>query len=125
MNPVVHFEVTADDLNRARKFYETVFGWQLMDMPGMAYAMASTGPVDKDGRPTESGYINGGITTREVPGEQSIIVMSVADLDAHVKKVEDAGGKIVTPKVQIGDMGLYAKARDTEGNVIGLWEDLK
>jgi len=45
-------------------------------------------------------------------------------VDTYLKKIEKAGGKIVTQKQQVGDMGYYAKVKDTEGNIIGIWQSI-
>ena len=54
-----------------------------------------------------------------------LILVEVASIDEHLKKIEQNGGKIVMPKIAAGDLGLYARVQDTEGNVIGLWEQIK
>lgn len=124
----MHFEIPADDLNRAEKFYKKVFGWgiQKIPMPGASeYSVVKTVETDVNQMPKEVGAINGGIIKREKAGETTIIVIDVENLDEHLKKIESNGGKIVVPKRTIGDMGLYAEVTDTEGNVFGVWQDLK
>jgi uncharacterized protein len=125
MDKVVHFEIPADNLDRAKKFYQTLFGWQVIDIPEMNYTIVHTVPVDEDNMPKESGGINGGLMKRSKPGEQPVIVINVSSVDEYLKKVEKAGGKTVMPKTRIGQMGQYARVTDPEGNVIGLWENLK
>ncbi|MGP0090508.1 MAG: VOC family protein [Xanthobacteraceae bacterium] len=121
MDKVVHFEVPADDLGRAKKFYQSVFGWKIMDVPHMDYAMVETTETVNN-RPKEPGAINGGMFQRNETGRSPVIVIGVASIDATIKKVEGAGGKTVARKVKVGDMGHYARVADSEGNVIGLWE---
>jgi len=75
--------------------------------------------------PTELGAINGGFLKKDPTGEHPVIVIDVPSVDEHIKKIESAGGKVVMPKTQIGDFGLYARVADTEGNVIGIWQLLK
>jgi uncharacterized protein len=125
MDKVVHFEIPADNLDRAKKFYQSLFGWQITDYPQMNYTIVNTVAVDEENMPKEAGAINGGIMKRNKPGEQPVIVINVSSVDEYLKKVEKAGGKTVMPKAQVGDMGLYARVTDTEGNVIGLWEHLR
>lgn len=122
----MHFEIPADDLARADKFYQDVFGWKIMNMPmpGGEYHVATTVEVDEKHMPKEAGAINGGIMKRSKPGEAPVIVVSVENLDEHLKKIESAGGKVVMPKMQVADMGVYARVTDTEGNTIGVWQDL-
>jgi hypothetical protein len=125
MDKVVHFEVPADDIERAKKFYSSVFGWQMQDMPEMEYVIAHTVEVDEKMMPKESGAINGGIMKRSKAIKSPVIAMSVSSIDAYIQKIKNAGGKIVKPKVAIGSMGYYAYESDSEGNAIGLWENAK
>ena len=127
MDKVVHFEIPANDMERAQKFYKSIFGWEInkVPMPGMDYYIVKTVATDEKQMPMEPGAINGGMQKRMVPNESPVLVINVPSLDEYLKKVETAGGKIVMPKMQVGDMGLYARVSDTEGNVIGLWQDLK
>lgn len=63
---------------------------------------------------------------RRQPGYQApVIVINVPSIDEYLRKIEKAGGKVVISKMKVGDIGLYARFQDTEGNVIGLWQDLK
>ena len=126
MDKVVHFEIPADDTKRAKKFYNETFGWQMQDLPEMNYTMLTTVPTDEKHMPREPGAINGGMYKREKHFSKSpVVVIGVSSVDDSVKKVEAAGGKVVKPKMQVADMGLYAQVTDTEGNTIGLWQDLK
>lgn len=124
MNKVVHFEIPYAIQERAKRFYQGVFGWDLQDFPGMEYTVARTVAVDKNQMPLESGAINGGMMKREATAESPILVIDVPSIDDHVQKIEKAGGKLVKAKASIGDMGFYARVADTEGNTIGLWETL-
>jgi len=120
---VVHFEVPADDTARARAFYGSVFEWSLQPMQGYDYTLALTTPVDqKTQMPTEPGAINGGIRQRSAETPTPLIVVNVDSIDESLKKIEAEGGKTVIPRTEMGDMGAYAYFKDTEGNVIGLWE---
>lgn len=123
MDKVVHFEVPADDLERAKNFYQTVFGWQMNSIPGMDYTMVLTAEVDENHMPKEPGAINGGMYKRKEAGEPTTIVVGVSSIDDYLQKVEKAGGKILAPKQTVGDMGFYARVGDTEGNIFGLWEN--
>ncbi|CRK57271.1 Glyoxalase family protein [Alloactinosynnema sp. L-07] len=123
---VVHFEIPFDDGDRARAFYQEVFGWQIQEMPEMNYTMVSTGPSGEQG-PTESGYINGGMMAR-AGGQWSptpVLVVDVASIDDALTEVGKRGGKTVTEKMAVGDMGFAAYFTDPEGNVMGLWETAK
>lgn len=129
MDPVVHFEVPYDDKDRAKKFYSDVFDWKLSDWSdeGMEYIMAHTCEIDEadNNMPTEKARINGGMVERSPAGEQCVIVMNVKDLDASMEKIKNNGGSEVHPKVEIANMGWYARAKDSEGNIIGVWQDIK
>ncbi len=127
MDSVVHFEIPADDVERAQKFYKGLFGWQMqpVPMPKGTYYMVNTTPTDDKQMPTKPGAINGGMMQRQHPGEPVVIVINVADLDASLEKAKAAGASVVMEKMQVMDMGLYARIKDTEGNVIGIWQDLK
>ena len=125
MNKVVHFEIPYDDQQRAQKFYQEVFGWQINKFPNMDYYLVTTTPSDENMRPKEPGAINGGLLKKDPTGEHPVLVIDVPSIDEHIKKIESAGGKVVMPKMEIGDFGLYARVADTEGNVIGIWQLLK
>ena len=129
MDKVVHFEIPADDVKRANKFYSTVFGWDIqkfpMPDPEMEYYGACTVPVDKKMMPKEPGAINGGITKRNQLLKGISIAVKVDSVDQYQKKAVKAGGKVVMPKMDVAGMGFLAYVRDTEGNIIGIWEDVK
>ena len=121
---VMHFEIPFDDGDRARGFYEKVFGWQMMPIPEMDYTMVSTGPSDPETGPTEPGFINGGMFQRsdEFPGKGPGIVIEVASVDEALRAAEEAGGTKVTDRTPVGDMGFTGYFTDTEGNLVGVWE---
>ncbi|GAA2724222.1 VOC family protein [Cellulomonas aerilata] len=119
---VVHFELPYDDGERAQKFYSEAFGWSLMPMPEMEYTVVTTGPVTQDGRPTEPGYVNGGLLPRPAAAPGTVVVVDVDDIDATLVAVERAGGSTVAGRRAVGDMGFTAYVEDSEGNVVGLWQ---
>lgn len=126
MDKVVHFEIPYDNEGRAKKFYESVFGWQTMKMPEMEYSMVTTVPSDPQTmRPKEVGGINGGMMKRDPTSKGPVLVMGVDNIDARLKAIEKAGGKIVMPKFAMGDYGYYARVSDPEGNVVGVWQEKK
>ncbi len=129
MDKVQHFEIPADDMGRAKKFYGNVFGWKTEDypMPGMEYAAVYTCEVDEKTRmPKEVGVVNGGMVKRggAMPLKNPTVAVVVDDLDATIKKIKAEGGSVVMEKMPIGNMGLYAYVKDTEGNLIGVWQNL-
>ena len=122
MDKVVHFEIPFENKQRAMSFYAQSFGWQLQDMPEMNYVMANTVATGPDYRPNEPGAINGGLFQRPKEAPAPVLYVGVSSVDESIKKVQAAGGKVVTPKTPIPGMGAYARITDTEGNIIGLFE---
>lgn len=120
---VVHFEVPFDDGDRARSFYRDVFGWQVQPMPEMDYTGVSTGPSGDDGMPSEPGYIGGGMFQRAAPATVPVITLAVDDIDATLAEVAANGGSTVSAKEPVGDMGFAAYFTDSEGNLMGLWQN--
>ena len=118
---VVHFEIPFDDAERAQGFYREVFGWNLMDVPGMSYTLVSTGPSGEQG-PTEAGYINGGMLRRQNPDDTPIVVIDVDDIDVTLAKIEELGGQTLLGRQTVGEMGWAAYFKDVEGNAMGLWQ---
>ena len=122
MAKVVHFEIPFDNKERAMRFYTESFGWRLTDMPQMNYVIAQSVDVDETQMPKEPGAINGGLFQRPKEAPSPTIYVDVKSVDEAIKKVQAAGGKVVTPNTPIPGMGAYARVSDTEGNVIGLFQ---
>jgi predicted enzyme related to lactoylglutathione lyase len=119
---VVHFEIPADDEDRARTFYASAFGWTMTPMPEMSYTMVETGPSDPRTGPEEPGFINGGMMRREGDFTAPNLVIDVDDIETALRVVTAAGGSTVSERQPVGEMGFAAYCRDTEGNLVGLWE---
>jgi len=119
---VVHFEVPFDDGDRVRAFYQNAFGWDIMPMPEMNYTMVATGPSGDQG-PSEPGYIGGGLTERNELFRGPVITLDVEDIDKALLKVEELGGTTVRPRQDVGGMGFTAYFTDSEGNLMGLWQN--
>lgn len=118
-NPIVHFEIPADDVQRAKKFYEDAFGWKISDPWNMNYFLVETRAEGEVG-------INGGLMPRQNPGQPFMNYINVADIDEACKKVENAGGTVVLPKREIAPgMGWIAAFKDTEGNILGFHQNAK
>jgi predicted enzyme related to lactoylglutathione lyase len=120
---VVHFELPADDLARATKFYADAFGWNLTPIPGQPSALATTTPTGENGMPSDAGAINGGIASRGGPITNPLITLDVPDIEAAFARIEELGGKRVQERMPVGDMGFVAYFADLEGNVMGLWQN--
>jgi predicted enzyme related to lactoylglutathione lyase len=125
MGGVVHFEIPADDMDRAQQFYKSAFGWQISSIPDINYAMVTTTDVDEQSRPKEPGAINGGMFKRDGDVTNPTIVVDVEDIDETLKTLEGLGATTLSPKQPVMDMGFSAYFRDPEGNIIGLWETAK
>jgi predicted enzyme related to lactoylglutathione lyase len=126
MDKVVHFEIPVDDLTRAKKFYGSIFDWELTDSDmggGVTYTTAGTVDIDDQRRPKEPGAINGGIMTRTSDTPSPVITIQVDSIDESLKKVEAGGGKTIQPRTEIPEMGAFGYFKDSEGNVMGLWEN--
>ena len=119
---VVHFEIPADDVERARTFYRDAFGWNITPMPEMQYTILATTPTNDQGMPNDPGAINGGMFERADDISTPIITIDVDDIEAALTKVESLGGKTVRTSVAVGDMGFAAYFTDSEGNLMGLWQ---
>jgi uncharacterized protein len=120
---VVHFEVPFSDGERAKNFYRQAFGWQLNDIPEWKYTIVSTGPTTETGMPAEPGFIGGGMFEREPASAQSpVITIDVDSIDTALETIRSLGGEAVGEKMPVGEMGFSAYFKDTEGNIMGLWE---
>lgn len=119
---VVHFEVPYDDADRARAFYADVFGWLIQPMPELEYNFVQTGETGEDGMPTGNGYIGGGMFTRQSDIDRPVITLDVDDMQTALAKVAEHGGSAVGEPTAVGDMGFAGYFRDSEGNLMGLWQ---
>jgi predicted enzyme related to lactoylglutathione lyase len=119
---VQHFEIPYEKADRAKRFYGTVFGWKMNEMPQMDYTMVMTGPSDAQGMPTKTSMVNGGMMKRNSAVKAPTVTITVDDIEKALEQVKQEGGKVVTKKQPVGDMGWTAYIKDTEGNVIGLWQ---
>jgi len=122
MDRVVHFEIPAENLERAKKFYSENFGWKLNQLgPEMGnYVLVHTGPTDAEGMPQDRAFINGGMMPRDPSASSPVLVIAVADADRAVEQVTKSGGRLVGEILDIPNVGRYARVEDTEGNVIAL-----
>ena len=115
MPRVIHFEINADNPEKAVKFYEKVFGWKISKWKGpVDYWTILTGEKDQPG-------IDGAIMKRMDKGTTFLFV-DVPSVDEFLKKIVKAGGKIVTEKTAIPSVGYSAYVKDTEGNIFGLFQ---
>ena len=113
MSAIVHFEIHFDEAERARKFYNELFGWKVEKAPGTEYYMITT---------QEGTY--GGMMKRFNPNQKITDYFGVHSLLESVAKVEKLGGKIFVPRMAVSKMGCFALCMDTEANLFGLWENI-
>jgi len=130
-NPIVHFEIPADDVERAQAFYTKTFGWKIntFEMPadsstgGDPYYGVTTAESDENGRPKNPGEINGGLMKRKMPGQPFMNYIQVDSIDQSLETIKANGGDIKLPKTEIApNMGWIGAFMDTEGNMMGLHE---
>lgn len=112
---IVWFEIPADDIGRARRFYGDLFGWKIEKFPGADdYWHVETG----GGEDTP----DGGLTARKSPQQAITNYIAVSSVDEFSAKVQRLGGKVCMPKTAVPQMGYFAICQDTENNTFGIWE---
>ena len=120
MSTIVHFEIPADELERAKKFYAELFSWKIEKYPGsMEYWMITT--TNEKGEKA----IDGGMMKRQNPQQPITAYIDVPSIDEYAGKVEKLGGKVIVPKTAIPDVGYFAVCLDTENNSFAIWENDK
>ena len=124
MNPVVHFEIPAEDSERMADFYSRTFGWITRQLgPEMGhYVLAFTAETDERGRPRHAGVINGGFYTRkdDWPDQYPSVVVAVQDMEESMRRIAENGGEVLGEPMEIAGVGLYVSFYDTEKNRIGM-----
>ena len=122
MSRPIHFEIHAENPERAMTFYRTLFGWEFNQWAGQPYWLIKTGEKGTPG-------IDGGLLPRRGPGPVDmqavncfVCTVDVANCDATAKRVTELGGTIAFPKMPIPTMGWLAYAKDTEGNLFGFMQ---
>jgi uncharacterized protein len=116
-HPIVHVEISANDLQAASKFYGELFGWKIEHIPEMNYATFETG----------EGEVGGGLNpiTDSNPAGTVAVYVNTDDIEASLKKAESLGGKTVFPKTEIPGMGWFGLFSDPTGNVLGLYTTMR
>jgi predicted enzyme related to lactoylglutathione lyase len=121
MPRVVHFEIHADNPERAIRFYEDLLGWKFQSWGGPhEYWLITTGPAEQPG-------INGGLIRRRgvIDGTAVIAYVCTVDVpavDDYAQRATKAGGQIVVPKMPIPGVGWLVYCKDTEGNIFGMMQ---
>jgi len=117
---IIHFEIPATDVEKLKQFYAGLFGWKIAKYPGpMEYWMLQTVPTDDKGMLLRPG-VNGGMVKKERPEQKTVNYISVESIDESIKKVKQLGGKIISPKTEVLNVGWISVVLDPEGNQIAL-----
>ena len=119
MNPVVHFEMPAENRRRMAEFYSKAFDWkaELLGPEMGKYVVVTTTETDEKG-PKKPGAINGGFFPKrdDMPAQYPSVVIAVDDIEKSMKKVTQAGGRVLGDPMEIPGVGKYVSFFDTEGN---------
>jgi hypothetical protein len=127
MPTVVHFEIPADDVERAKKFYNDLFGWKIEKWPGTNTNESSSSNIDywivsTTGNKDNKISIDGGLMKRQDRLQQITNFIDVNSVDEYSSQIVKIGGKVVVPKMAVPGMGYFAICHDTENNSFGIWE---
>jgi predicted enzyme related to lactoylglutathione lyase len=120
---IIHFEIPAENIEKLRKFYSSLFSWKIIHTPveGMDYWIIQTVTTDDKGMPQRPG-VNGGMFPKqpEQKGIHPVNYITVENINKYIEKVTELGGKILIPKQRVPTVGNIALAMDPEGNQFGL-----
>lgn len=118
MPTIVHFDIPADDVGRARTFYSNLFDWKFHAPPGFPdFYLIET--ADQDGQPS----LGGGLGKRGSPDQRIMTFIGVSSLSEFEEKILQLGGQVLVPKMTVPKFGFMAVCIDTEGNQFGLWQE--
>lgn len=110
---IVHFEFHVKEPKKIEKFYESLFGWKIQEVPGIDYSLFEA--------PSGAGGGIGGLQPGNwQPGVINYIL--VTSIEAHQEKIKKAGGKIIVPKAAVMDQGWFAVFEDPSGTRMALWQ---
>jgi uncharacterized protein len=121
---VSHFEIPARDLVRAARFYREVFGWRVEPLRWEGHPYFTIRGASGEVSPSGKQGIDGGILPVESGADHPLLVIHVADasLDDCLQRIVAAGGFLDRPPHLVGSFGSFARFRDSEGNLMGLWQ---
>ena len=123
-NTIMHFEILGEDLDKLRRFYSGLFGWKFERAPiPDEYWLIQTAPF-RDGSITDGPNINGGLTKAQSSTRGIINYVSVESLDESCARIKELGGRILTPRREVFDMGWFILAEDPEGNRFAIWQNM-
>ncbi|MCW4009011.1 MAG: VOC family protein [Candidatus Bathyarchaeota archaeon] len=116
MSKVIHFEIPADNMERAVAFYKTVFGWKIEKWGGpVNYWLVTTGEDSEPG-------INGAIAAKDNIHPTTINTVSVPSIDEAAKRIRQTGGEVLMPKMAVPGVGYMTYCKDPEGNIFGIMQ---
>lgn len=122
---LIHFEIPAEDVEKLKQFYEQVFGWKIFQYPGpIDYWIIQTVPTDEKGMIQRPG-VNGGMYKKPKPEIKQLNYFAVESITDFLAKIEKLGGKTISPKQEVPDVGWVAAAADPEGNQFALIESIQ
>lgn len=113
---IIWFEIPVDDIERAQRFYGSLFGWTFNKLPA---AIADYWHIDTGGKDASP---DGGMMPRMHPQQPITNYVSVPSVTTAAAKVQKFGGTVCKPKTAVPGMGYFAICLDTEGNTFALWE---
>ncbi len=115
MAEIVHFEIPADDPQRASTFYRGALGWEISRFGDQPYWLVRAGADDEPGA-------NGALVAREDLHRSPVLIAGVGDIDGILSRVVSCGGKVVQEKLPVPGVGWSAYVLDSEGNTIGVFQ---
>jgi predicted enzyme related to lactoylglutathione lyase len=123
-NSVVHFEIYADDPEKAAGFYSTLFDWSIEPVPHMEYRLVKTVETDEKGMPTQTGGINGGIIKRPAGYNDRgwVNYINVDSVDRAVERAQQLGASVMKGKSPVPGMGWFAMLTDPQGTPFAVWQ---
>ena len=124
---IVHFEISANNPEKLSEFYKNLFGWNIQKNPmgemGDYWTLETRAGTAQDmEKSMKTAGTNGGIMKKMDPNQRPVNYILVESVDNFSKKIKDLGGKILTPKTPIPNMGAFAIGLDPEGNQVGIFE---
>jgi predicted enzyme related to lactoylglutathione lyase len=130
LSTIVHFEIPSDDIERAKMFYNNLFGWKIEKYSGtndsQLTSAATDQPIDYwivstvDDKGNKA--LGGGLMKRQMPEQHITNYINVGSVDDYSSKVKDLGGKVLSPKHAVPGMGYFVLCQDTENNNFAIWE---
>jgi uncharacterized protein len=122
MPTIAYFQIPSDDIEKSKKFFNQLFGWEIYKSPesNTPKGMENWTVITTDDKGNRA--LGGGMSKRAMPQQQITNFIDVKSVDEYLSKVEKLGGKVVVPKTVVPGMGYYAVCVDTENNSFGIFE---